>query len=156
MRHCYLMPLLLLFTLALHAQRKAGAAETVKTEKEPAKTAKKKPKVLFGTASYYADKFNGRQTANGESYDHKKPTAACNVLPLGTWIRVTNMQNKRSVVVRINDRLHPRMKRIVDLSRSSAERLGYTGRGLAEVKVEVIGIRKPKEGIVAVDKKAGR
>src|SRR5688572_10639892 len=67
-----------------------------------------KPKVLYGTASYYADKFNGRQTANGEIYDGSKFTAACNVLPLGTWIRVTNMRNNRSVIVKTNDRLHPR------------------------------------------------
>lgn len=151
MRHYLLMPLLLLFTLPLQAQHKTGDAESVKTKKSPAKAAKK-PKVLFGTASYYADKFNGRQTANGESYDHKKPTAACNVLPMGTWIRVTNMKNKRSVVVRVNDRLHPRMKRIVDLSRSSAEKLGYTSLGLTEVKVEVIGVKKPKDAAVAVYK----
>jgi len=74
------------------------------------------------------------------------------VLPLGTWIRVTNLQNKRSVIVRVNDRLHPKMKRIVDLSRSSAERLGYTGLGLTDVKVEVMGVKKPKENDVAVYK----
>ena len=142
------MPLLLLFTLSLHAQRK-DAAGTVKT-KEQAKRTEKKPKVLFGTASYYADKFNGRPTASGESYDHKKPTAACNVLPIGTWVRVTNMQNKRSVVVKINDRLHPKMKRIVDLRRSSAEQLRYTGIGLTDVKVEVIGVKKPKGEDLAV------
>jgi rare lipoprotein A len=152
MRHYYLMPLLLLFTLTVQAQRNNGDAETVKAKNEPVKAVKKKPKVLFGIASYYADKFNGRQTANGENYDHTKATAACNVLPLGTWIRVTNLQNGRRVVVRINDRLHPKMKRIVDLSRSSARQLGYTANGLAEVKVEVIGIKKPKEEPVAVYK----
>ena len=139
------MPLLLLFTVSLHAQRKEGAAEPVKTTEKKAK--EKKPKVLFGIASYYADKFNGRLTANGESYDHQKPTAACNVLPLGTWIRVTNVRNGRRVIVKVNDRLHPRMKRIVDLSRSSARLLGYTGQGLAEVKVEVLGLHKPKEDV---------
>lgn len=95
-------------------------------------------RVFYGIASYYADKFNGRPTANGEIYDHKKFTAACNVLPLGTWIRVTNLKNDRSVIVKTNDRLHARMKRIVDLSRSAAEKLGYTSRGLTQVKVEVI------------------
>src|SRR4051794_40979336 len=59
-----------------------------------------KAKILFGTASYYADKFNGRETANGEIYDGNKMTAACNVLPLGTWIRVTNLNNNRSVIVK--------------------------------------------------------
>src|SRR6476620_12586740 len=82
-----------------------------------------KPKVYYGIASYYADKFNGRPTANGEIYDHNKLTAACNILPLGTWIRVTNLKNNKSVIVKTNDRLHPRMKRIVDLSRSAAKKL---------------------------------
>lgn len=141
------MPLLLLFTLGLHAQRK-DAAETVKWGEE-VKVAKK-TKVLFGRASYYAEKFNGRQTASGEHYDSKKATAACNVLPLGTWIRVTNLKNGRKVVVRVNDRMHPKMKRIVDLSRISAERLGYISNGLTDVKVEVMGVKRPKGGALAV------
>jgi rare lipoprotein A len=144
MRH-YLVPLLLLITVSMQAQSKEVAADPVKTKEKKAK--EKKPKVLFGIASYYADKFNGRLTANGECYDHQKPTAACNVLPLGTWIRVTNVRNGRRVIVKVNDRLHPRMKRIVDLSRSSARLLGYTGQGLAEVKVEVLGLHKPKEDV---------
>lgn len=102
-----------------------------------------KQKVYFGIASYYADKFNGRKTANGEIYDGKKLTAACNILPLGTWIRVTNLRNKKTVIVKTNDRLHVRMKRIVDLSLAAAERLGYTKRGLTQVKVEVLGKKKP-------------
>jgi len=100
-------------------------------------------KIYYGTASYYAEKFNGRKTANGEIYDGTKFTAACNVLPLGTWIRVTNSRNKRSVIVKVNDRLHPKMKRVVDLSRAAAEKLGYIGRGLTQVKVEVLGKKKP-------------
>ena len=93
---------------------------------------------MFGIASYYADKFHGRKTANGEVYDSKKLTAACNTLPLGTWIRVTNLSNNRSVIVKTNDRLHPRMTRIVDLSRAAAEKLGYIRKGLTKVKVEVL------------------
>jgi len=103
----------------------------------------KTPKVIYGTASYYADKFNGRPTANGEIFDQNKMTAACNVLPLGTWIRVTNLRNKKSVVVKVNDRLHQRMKRVVDLSRTAASKLGYIGHGLAKVRVEVLGKTKP-------------
>ena len=95
-------------------------------------------KTLYGTASYYADKFNGRQTANGEIYNSEKMTAACNVLPLGTWIRVTNLSNNRSVIVKTNDRLHARMKRIVDLSRAAALKLGYINKGPTKVKVEVL------------------
>jgi rare lipoprotein A len=108
-------------------------------------TKKKKatPRILYGTASFYADKFNGRKTANDEIFSQKKMTAACNVLPMGTWIRVTNLKNKKWVIVRTNDRLHPRMKRIVDLSRVAAQKLGYIGYGLARVKVEVLGRKKP-------------
>lgn len=105
----------------------------------------KKPskRVLYGTASFYADKFHGRKTATGEIFDQKKMTAACNVLPLGTWIRVTNLRNKKSVIVKINDRLHSRMTRLTDLSRTAATKLGYISSGLTRVKVEVLGKKKP-------------
>lgn len=103
-----------------------------------------KTRVLYGTASYYADKFNGRQTATGHIYSHDKFTAACNKLPLGTWIRVTNLRNNYSVIVQINDRLHPKNPRIVDLSKVAATKLGYIKRGLTQVKVEVLGRVKPK------------
>ena len=110
------------------------------------KEAKKKktpPKILYGTASFYHDKFNGRKTANDEIFSQKKMTAACNVLPMGTWIKVTNLRNGKSVVVKTNDRLHPRMKRVVDLSRTAAQKLGYISYGLTRVKVEVLGKKKP-------------
>ena len=95
-------------------------------------------KIIYGTASYYANKFQGRKTANGEIFNQQKLTAACNVLPLGTWIRVTNLKNKSTVVVKVNDRLHGRMKRAVDLSREAARQLGFLNAGLAKVKVEVL------------------
>ena len=104
-----------------------------------------KPKILYGTASFYSNSFNGRKTANGEIYSHKKMTAACNVLPLGTWIRVTNLRNVKSVVVKTNDRLHTRMKRVVDLSRKAADKLDYVKSGLTRVRVEVIGKKKPEK-----------
>jgi rare lipoprotein A len=65
------------------------------------------------------------------------------VLPLGTWVKVTNLRNGKSVVVKVNDRLHPKMKRIVDLTSAAAKKLGYTSAGLTRVKVEVIGKKKP-------------
>lgn len=99
-------------------------------------------KAYYGTASYYADKFTGRKTATGDIYDHDKLTAACNVLALGTWIRVTNLKNNKTVIVQVNDRLHPKNKRIVDLSRLAAQKLGYISRGLTQVKVEVLGKKK--------------
>lgn len=124
---------------SLRAQEKTK--DTTNNVKEKRATLKK-PKVYYGTASYYADKFNGRQTASGENYSHSKPTAACNVLPMGTWIRVTNLKNNISVIVRVNDRLHPKVKRLVDLNRDSAEKLGYVRKGLEEVKVEVLEVEK--------------
>lgn len=107
------------------------------------KDKKPAPKILYGTASFYHDKFNGRQTANGEIFSQKRMTAACNILPLGTWVKVTNLRNGKSVIVKTNDRLHPRMKRIVDLSRGAAQKIGYIGYGLTKVKVEVLGKKKP-------------
>ena len=104
-----------------------------------------KPKLIYGTASYYSNSFNGKKTANGEIYSHKKMTAACNVLPLGTWIKVTNLRNGKSVVVKTNDRLHTRMKRVVDLSRKAADKLDYVKSGLTRVRVEVIGKKKPEK-----------
>jgi rare lipoprotein A len=96
-------------------------------------------KVLYGTASFYANSFNGRKTANGEIFSQAKLTCACNVLPLGTWLKVTNMRNGKSVIVKVNDRMHPKMRRIVDLTRSAAQKIGFVSSGLTRVKVEVLG-----------------
>lgn len=101
-------------------------------------------KILYGMASFYSNKFNGRKTANGEIFSQNKLTCACNVLPLGTWVKVTNLRNGRTVIVKTNDRLHPRMKRIVDLTRAAAVKLGYVSSGLTRVKVEVLGKKMPK------------
>ena len=106
---------------------------------------KAKPHVLYGTASFYSNSFHGKKTANGEIYSQHKFTAACNVLPLGTWIKVTNLRNGKSVIVKTNDRLHARMTRVVDLSRAAADKLNYTKSGLTRVKVEVLGKKKPEE-----------
>jgi rare lipoprotein A len=118
--------------------------------KDPVAAAKKKRKVStakiqYGTASYYSNKFNGRKTANGEVYDSKKYTAAHNGLPLGTWVKVTNQANHRAVTVKINDRLHYKNPRLIDLSGAAAKKLGYTGHGLAKVKVEVLGRKVPTQ-----------
>ncbi|MDP4284667.1 MAG: septal ring lytic transglycosylase RlpA family protein [Bacteroidota bacterium] len=98
----------------------------------------KKPITHYGVASYYAKKFNGRKTTNGETYQHEKYTAACNILPLNTWIKVTNLKNNKSVIVKINDRMNRKNKRLVDLSQSAAKKLGYFSSGLTRVKVEVL------------------
>lgn len=93
---------------------------------------------LYGRASFYAEKFHGRQTANGETFSKEKFTAACNVLPLGTWIQVTNLKNGKIAVVKTNDRLHAKNIRLIDLSHAAAEKLGFINAGLTKVKIIVL------------------
>lgn len=95
-------------------------------------------KIIYGLASYYAQKFDGRRTANGETFSQGKLTAACNVLPLGTWIQVTNLKNGKIIVVRTNDRLHPKTRRLIDLSLTGATKLGFVKYGLTRVKIEIL------------------
>ena len=91
-----------------------------------------------GEASYYAHKYHGRTTANGEIYDETKMTAAHKTLPFGTRVRVTNLANGKKVVVRINDR-GPFIKgRIIDLSYKAAGELDYISRGVVKVRVEIL------------------
>lgn len=129
----------------LHAQQTSGAsnssAKHAKSKKS--KRAVSKEKTLYGTASFYANKFEGRQTANGEIFSQKKFTAASNIINLNEWVRVTNTRNNLSVVLRITDRMHKNNKRLIDLSKSAAKKLKYTGHGLAHVKVEVLGKKLP-------------
>lgn len=93
-------------------------------------------RVFYGEASFYADKFNGRHTANGEVFSQNKLTCACNMLPFGTLIKVINVKNGKSAIVKVTDRLHPKMRRIVDLTKATALKLGFHGRGVARVKIE--------------------
>lgn len=93
--------------------------------------------VQSGKASFYADKFEGTVTASGEKYRHNKLTAAHKTLPFGTKVRVTNLSNSKSVEVVINDRGPYVDGRIIDLSRSAAQELGFENYGLADVKLEV-------------------
>ncbi|HVU95846.1 MAG TPA: septal ring lytic transglycosylase RlpA family protein [Puia sp.] len=101
--------------------------------------------VQYGVASFYADKFEGRKTYTDEIFSQEKFTGASNTLPMHTWVRVTNLRNHRTVVVRINDKMHPRNKRLIDLSRAAAARLGYAGRGLTRVRIDVLGKERPPD-----------
>jgi rare lipoprotein A len=91
-----------------------------------------------GIASYYAQKFHGRKTASGEIFDNTAMTAAHNTLPLGTFIKVTNIRNNRWVVVKVTDRLHAANRRVVDLTQAAAKKLGFIHWGLTRVRVEVV------------------
>lgn len=89
-----------------------------------------------GKASYYAARLNGRRTASGERLDNTDLTGAHRELPFGSLVRVTNLANQQSVVVRINDRGPHGRGRIIDVSRQAAERLGMLRSGTAQVKLE--------------------
>ena len=105
------------FSQQLYAQKN----KTDNDNKE--KKSKQVTRTLFGQASFYSNKFEGRRTASGEIFSHKKLTAACNTLPLGTWIKITNLKNAKSVIVKTNDRLHKKTKRLVDLTMAAAKKL---------------------------------
>ncbi|MBX2964749.1 MAG: septal ring lytic transglycosylase RlpA family protein [Cyclobacteriaceae bacterium] len=116
--------------------------------------------VQTGKASFYADKFEGKPTASGEKYRHNKLTAAHKTLPFGTKVKVTNLGNNQSVEVVINDRGPYVDGRIIDLSKSAAEKLGFINQGLAEVSLEVLDPGDGKKsdpirpiGQVSVDEK---
>lgn len=94
--------------------------------------------VTEGKASFYADQFHGRKTANGETFNMRNLTAAHPSLPFGTWVRVTNLRNGKDVIVRINDR-GPFVKgRIIDLSIGAAKEIGLIKSGTARVKLEAL------------------
>lgn len=92
-----------------------------------------------GIASYYGVKFAGRRTANGETFDPAKLTAAHRTLPFGSRVRVTNKRTGRSVIVRINDRGPFHGKRVIDLSKEAARRIGLINQGHGPVEMELVG-----------------
>jgi rare lipoprotein A len=94
--------------------------------------------VETGTASFYADEFNGKKTANGEIYDMNYLTAAHSSYPFNTVVKVTNLSNGNSVEVRINDRMPQFKRRIIDLSLAAAKKIEMISSGIQEVKLEVI------------------
>lgn len=89
-----------------------------------------------GRASFYANSFQGKETASGELYDSAAFTAAHKTLPFGTRVKVTNIRNNKSVVVTINDRGPFHQKRIIDLSKSAARELGFINKGTTKVRLE--------------------
>ena len=104
--------------------------------------------VKKGKASFYADRFEGRTTANGEIFTQSKPTAAHKTLPFGTMLRVTNLANGKSVIVTVNDRGPFVPGRIIDLSKSAAKKLDFIKLGVVDVLVEVLPDKLPDEKTV--------
>jgi rare lipoprotein A len=104
-------------------------------------------RIIHGLASWYGGVFNGRTTASGEKFNMHELTACQPDLPFGTLVRVVNRSNKRSVVVRINDRGDLiGAGRVIDLSWAAADRLAMTGKGLARVDVEVLSLGRSVAG----------
>jgi rare lipoprotein A len=110
-------------------------------------SSKDSQKRLSGIATIYAKRFNGLRTATGEVFKHTNLTAASNNFKINTWVKVTNLDNLKSVIVRINDRMHPRMAkmgRVVDLTQAAARFLGGFD-GMLKVKVEEIAAILPSD-----------
>lgn len=109
--------------------RSAAATTTARVTGQPHQT---------GAASYYADKFHGRKTASGETFDNGELTMAHRTLPLGTLVKVTNLANNTSVVVRVNDRGPYSGGQVADLSRAAAEKLKMIQRGIVDVALHIV------------------
>ncbi|MDI6402148.1 septal ring lytic transglycosylase RlpA family protein, partial [Balneolaceae bacterium ANBcel3] len=124
MKRLYIFPLLI-FLLSSCATPRAGKV------------------IEQGEASWYGPGFHGRQTANGETYDQDKLTAAHRTLPFNTVVRVINLSNGKSVVVRINDRGPYARGRIIDLSREAARRIDMVDSGVAPVRLVLVRSEQP-------------
>lgn len=109
--------------------------------KKTASNTTSKDNIITGIATYYANKFEGNKTATGETFHHSNLTAASNFFALNTWVKVTNLLTGKSIIVRVNDRMHPNMAkkgRILDLTLTGAKQLKIVNRGVAKVKVEEV------------------
>ena len=118
----------------------ATPAPTSSAQNKPAvqrQSVKSQP-YQVGTASWYGEYFDGKPTASGEPYDMYDMTAAHLTLPLGSYVKVTNLRNGRAIVVRVNDRGPIVPGRIIDLSYGAAVALGYDKRGLQRVRLDVV------------------
>ncbi len=121
----------------------ARTQDRERTHRKPVASQGQKRRSL-GMASYYGPGFANRPTANGERFDPRAMTAAHRSLPFGTRVRVTNLENGRQVVVRINDRGPYRKGRVLDLSRAAARKLGFLEDGVAHVRIEVLKDKKAR------------
>jgi rare lipoprotein A len=125
----------LLFALAVNAQQAQNDSVLAPIKPIP------QGKVVFGVASFYSKNLQGTKTSTGERFSHDDYTGASNSFKLNTWVRVTNLRNGKSVIVRINDRmgiLMAKKGRVVDLTITAAKKLDFIKRGLTRVKVEEV------------------
>ena len=107
------------------------------SENEAEKIAEPTPR-QSGLAAFYHMTFQGRRTASGESFDHSELTAAHKTLPFGTLVRVINLHNNRSIIVRVNDRGPMQADRVIDVTRRAAGLLGFINQGMTRVALEIL------------------
>lgn len=135
-------PLFPLFQLQLYAQETSDKAEK-KDSVQPETTAEGKD----GIASYYAKRYQGRRTFSGVRYHPDKLTAASPDLPMGSQVKVKNLDNGKEVLVTVNDRCRKRTTPFIDLSRAAARKLGFYGRGIAKVMISLFDGKDKTEKI---------
>jgi peptidoglycan lytic transglycosylase len=131
----------------------SGSKDTQTTASKPAAIPvkpKTHPPYQVGTASWYGEYFEGRATASGEPFHMYDLTAAHPTLPLGTWVRVTNLSNGRRISVRINDRGPIVPGRIIDLSYSAAQALAFEEKGLQQVRLDLVSVREAQPKQIAM------
>ena len=147
---------LILFSSPIYAQQVYTNTLTTKNYLDSANIKRYKNKIdtnrikievnrIIGISSFYSTNLNGTETSTGERFYNSKYTAACNLFKLNTIVRVTNLRNGKTVLVRINDRMHPNMLkkgRVIDLSQSAAKQLVFKSKGLVKVMVDAIGYSK--------------
>lgn len=143
-----------LFTAASAlAQEADSESPTAPVEEAEIKPAAPATSERVGLAAYYHSDFHGRRTANGETFDHNGLTAAHKTLPFGTLVRVVNLRNNKSVVVRVNDRGPMQPDRVIDLTRRAATALGFIHQGMTRVALEILPAGSAKQPTAAHGRK---
>ena len=125
------------------SEAKPAPGSSTKAKSEVRKQAGKPKAYQIGTASWYGDYFQGKPTASGEPYEMYDMTAAHLKLPMGSYVKVTNLRNGKSVVVRVNDRGPVVPGRIIDLSYGAAQALQFKRRGLQQVRLDLVNPVQP-------------
>ncbi len=135
-------------------QKRADEPVASAPAKHGSSDAKRTAFTQTGTASWYGRELHGRKTASGDVFDMNGMTAAHRTLPLPSYVRVTNLENGRTVILRINDRGPFVGDRIIDVSAAAATKLGFAARGVAKVKVETVA--PPAETVSSLRAPAAR
>lgn len=148
--------LVVLLASSLGAAPGQQSSNTAKQSPAPSKKAPKQKPYQVGNASWYGKDFHGRETASGEPYDMFRFTAAHMNLPLGSWVRVTNLRNGKSVIVRINDRGPVVPGRIMDLSYGAAQILDFRARGVARVRLDIVQLPQDAQNTTRIAMAGGQ